>query len=91
MFGTFLLFILYVIASLGVLIGMGAAIFFLLKAKEELTQPKEFIELIRNPSLFLSAHSFSEEGNQCRLRFIQLLGISIGLLILILILKLILA
>lgn len=91
MFGTFLLFVLYMAASLGVLVGFGVAIYFLLRANQELTQPREFTEMLKNPSIFLSEHGFSEEGNQYRLRFLQFLGISVGLLILILLLRFALA
>lgn len=78
-------------ASLGVLVGFGVAIYFLLRANQELTQPREFTEMLKNPSIFLSEHGFSEEGNQYRLRFLQFLGISVGLLILILLLRFALA
>lgn len=91
MFGTFLLFILYIVAMLGAIVGFGIAIFFLLRAKQELTQPKEIAEMLKDPMMFLSEHDFSEEGNEYRLRFLQFLGISFGLLILILLLRLVLA
>ena len=90
MFGTFLLFIIYSAASLGVLVSFGVAIFFLLRAKEELTQPKEIVEILQQPSMFLSEYDFTDEGNHYRLKFLQFLGLSIGLIVLILILKLIL-
>ena len=59
------------------------------KAKNELAQSRELIELIKDPSVFLSDSEFSEEGNQYRLQFLQFLAISVGLIILILLLKLI--
>ena len=71
MFGTFLLFILYMVASIGVLVCVGLAVFFLLRAQQELKHPREFTEILKDPTLFLSAHYFSEEGDQYRLRFLQ--------------------
>ncbi len=90
MFGTFLLFILYIIASLGVLVCFGIAIFSMLKAKNELTQPRDLVELVKDPMLFLNESEFSDEGNQYRQQFLQFLSVSFGLLILLAILKLIL-
>ncbi len=90
MFGTFLLFILYVIASLGVLVCFGIAIFSMLKAKNELTQPRDLVELAKDPMLFLNESEFSDEGNQYRQQFLQFLSVSFGLIILLAILKLIL-
>lgn len=87
MFGTFLLFILYMVASIGVLVCVGLAVFFLLRAQQELKHPREFTEILKDPTLFLSAHYFSEEGDQYRLRFLQFLGTSFGLIILILLLR----
>ena len=87
MFGTFILFILYMVATIGVLVCVGLAVFFLLRAQQELKQPREFTEILKDPTLFLSAHYFSEEGDQYRLRFLQFLGTSFGLIILILLLR----
>lgn len=87
MFGTFILFILYMVASIGVLVCVGLAVFFLLRAQQELKHPREFTEILKDPTLFLSAHYFSEEGDQYRLRFLQFLGTSFGLIILILLLR----
>ena len=91
MFGTFLLFIIFVIASLGVIVGLGLAIFFLQKATQELNQPRELIEIIKHPTLFMSPEGFSEEGNQFRIWFLLTLSITFGLIILSLLMKLILS
>ena len=91
MFGTFLLFIIYVVTSLGLLISLGLSVFFFLKAKQELTRPREIVELLANPTLFLSPDEFSEKGEPFRLRFLQASGLCIGLIILFLLLKLVLA
>jgi len=90
MFGTFLLFVLYFVASIGVFVCLGISIFSMFKAKNELTQSREFVELMKEPSLFLNESEFSEEGNQYRLQFLQFLAVSFGLIILIALLKLIL-
>ena len=91
MFGTFLLFIIFVIASLGVIVGLGLSVYFLLKAKEEMLQPKELVELIKNPAIFMSEDGFSEEGNQLRLRFLLFLSIAAGSILISLLMKLILS
>ena len=91
MFGTFLLFIIYVVTSLGALISLGAAVIFFIKAKGELKQTREASELLKDPSIFLSEHEFSDEGNEYRLWFLRLLSICVGLIVLYLLLKLILS
>ena len=91
MFGTFLLFILYFVVSIGMFVCLGIAIFLMLKAKNELTQPRVFIDIMKEPLLFLSESEFSEKGNQYRIQFLNFLSISAGLIILMLILKLILS
>ena len=78
-------------ALLGIFVGIGIAIYFLLKAKHELTNPRELTDMLKDPAMFLSEQGFSEEGNLYRIRFLQFLGISLGLFILILLLKLVLA
>lgn len=90
MFGTFLLFVLYFVASLGVFACLGISIFSMFKAKNELAQPRELAKLIKNPSVFLNESEFSDEGNQYRIQSLQFLFISAGLIILLLLLKLIL-
>ena len=90
MFGTFILFVLYFVTSLGVFACLGISIFSMIKSKNELAQPKDIVELVKEPLLFLSESEFSEEGNQYRIQFLQFLSISAGLIILILLLKLIL-
>ena len=88
MFGTFLLFLIYIITTLGIIVGLGSAIFFMLKAKEELSQPKEFIDIIKEPTIFLSENGFSEDGNQSRQRCLLSLSVTVGLIILSLLMKL---
>ena len=91
MFGTFLLFIIYVVTSLGALVCFGAAIYFFLKAKHELQQPRDVSEILKEPSIFLSDYGFSEDGNNYRVWFLRLFAASVGLVILYLLLKLILS
>lgn len=90
MFLTFLLFILYMTTTVGMLACLGLAIFFLFKAKQELDQPREFVEILKDPTILLSERGFSVEGNRNRLLFLQFLGISLGLIALILLFKLML-
>ncbi len=91
MFGTFLLFIIYVVTSLGALVSLIAAVFFFLKTKNELHRPREIAEILKEPSIFMSEHEFSEDGNQYRLWFLRLLSTAAGLIVLYILLKLILA
>ena len=90
MFGTFILFVLYFVTSLGVFACLGISIFSMIKSKNELAQPRELVELIKDPLVFLNESEFNEEGNQYRIQFLQFLAISAGLIILLLLLKLIL-
>jgi len=91
MFGTFLLFIFYVLACIGVLITLGAAVYFFLKANKGLIVPLQVGEMLKSPTLLLSETDFSEEGNYDRVRCIQALFVTLGLIILVLLLRLILA
>ena len=91
MFGTFLLFILYVLGCIGVFITLGAAVYFFLQANKGLIVPQQVSEMIKSPTLLLSETEFNEEGNQDRVRCLQSLFVSLGLMVLVLLLRLILA
>ncbi len=91
MFGTFLLYILYVLACISVLISIGASVYYFLQANKGLNVPLQVGEMLKSPALLLSETDFNEEGNQGRVRCIQALFTALGLIILVLLLRLILA